>query len=191
MRDWLDPLGGNPMFLNGTNGCDAPNVDFTSSTPSGTAGQAINFNSTVSGGAPPYSYAWDVDGNGTTDSTDEDVTATYPSAFNGNVSLFVTDSADCGASATHAQIVKGANVSVSDVGDPVEVAGNGDAFIDPGERWSVAITLRNSGATAADEPHAVFSKVGSIESSKTSGGPDSFGYTWADTAEGTCDFEMV
>ena len=191
LSNWLDPVGGNPISLNGTSGCDAPSVDFESSAPLGTAGTAINFTSSVSGGQPPYSYAWDVDGNGTTDSTDQNVTATYPSAFSGNVSLFVTDAADCGASATDAQIVKGASISLNHVGDPVQLAGNGDAFIDPGERWSVPITLHNDGGATAEEPHAVFSKVGSIASGKASGGPDSFGYTWTDSSENTCDFDFV
>ena len=51
----------------------------------------INFDSTTNGGTPPYSYAWDFDSNGTTDSTLENPTFNYNNSSSNTASLTVTD----------------------------------------------------------------------------------------------------
>ena len=51
----------------------------------------INFDSTTNGGTPPYSYAWDFDSNGTTDSTQENPTFNYNNSSSNTASLTVTD----------------------------------------------------------------------------------------------------
>jgi large repetitive protein len=52
----------------------------------------VSFNSTTNGGIPPYSYAWDFDNNGTTDSTQQNPTFTYNSLSGSTAKLTVTDS---------------------------------------------------------------------------------------------------
>ena len=52
----------------------------------------INFDSTTNGGIPPYSFAWDFDSNGTTDSTQENPTFVYNNAISNTATLTVTDS---------------------------------------------------------------------------------------------------
>jgi large repetitive protein len=52
----------------------------------------INFDSTTNGGIPPYSFAWDFDSNGTTDSTQENPTFVYNNSVSNTATLTVTDS---------------------------------------------------------------------------------------------------
>ncbi|MFC4818144.1 PKD domain-containing protein, partial [Flavobacterium sp. GCM10023249] len=54
----------------------------------------IQFTSTTNGGIPPYSYAWDFDNNGTTDSTFANPSHTYSLPGNYTAKLTVTDSQD-------------------------------------------------------------------------------------------------
>ncbi len=51
----------------------------------------INFDSTTNGGTPPYSYAWDFDSNGTTDSTQENPIFNYNNSSSNTATLTVTD----------------------------------------------------------------------------------------------------
>ena len=52
----------------------------------------IYFDSTTNGGIPPYSFAWDFDSNGTTDSTQENPTFVYNNSVSNTATLTVTDS---------------------------------------------------------------------------------------------------
>jgi ribosomal protein S26 len=51
----------------------------------------VNFNSTTSGGTPPYTFAWDFDNNGTTDSILENPTFVYNNGMSYSAELTVTD----------------------------------------------------------------------------------------------------
>jgi serine protease AprX len=78
--------------------CIRPQVDFTAVPFPAAANQLITFTSTVSGGTPPYSYAWDFNGDGVTDCVDAVCSHSYASAYNGSVVLTVTDANGCASS---------------------------------------------------------------------------------------------
>jgi subtilisin family serine protease len=106
----VDDTAGAFAYLRDTVGstpCVRPEISF-SATPQpgpGTLGQAITFTATVTGSGGPYTYAWDIDGDGVADSTTSSTDASstyahaYGAAYTGSVSLSVTDAAvsDCPA----------------------------------------------------------------------------------------------
>ena len=64
------PQGGNTGLVGGSVGGEFPHIILSTKT----LRNDMNFDSTTNGGTPPYSYAWDFDSNGTTDSTQENPT---------------------------------------------------------------------------------------------------------------------
>jgi PKD repeat protein len=87
-RYWhhYDPLGGSPPPPS-----SAPVANFTGTPTSGTAPLAVAFTDTSTNS--PTSWAWDFDGNGTTDSTVQHPTHTYSAAGTYTVRLTATNSA--------------------------------------------------------------------------------------------------
>jgi PKD repeat protein len=77
--------------------CVRPAIDFTADPNPGSIDEQVTFISTVSGGTPPYTYAWDVDGDGVTDCDTTDCTHSYPAIYEGTVGLTVTDAQECSA----------------------------------------------------------------------------------------------
>jgi subtilisin family serine protease len=78
--------------------CIRPQVGFTAVPFPASAGQEITFTSSVSGGTPPYSYAWDFNGDGTPDCTEAVCSHVFPSAYSGSVALSVIDAGGCSSS---------------------------------------------------------------------------------------------
>ncbi|MEM9531268.1 MAG: trypsin-like peptidase domain-containing protein [Pseudomonadota bacterium] len=193
LRDWLDPVGSNATVLDGANACDAPSVNIVSTKGAVTrTGELVEYTAQASGGAGPYTYAWDVDGDGLTDSTSERAEVRYHNAFSGSVEVRVTDNTGCAGRRVFGVVVENAQVEVSSVGAGVEMCGNGDSAIDPGEAWSYPVTFRNSGGAAATGAFAALavSGAGAPAAAKLAGGPDNFGYTFADSNEPTCAFDF-
>lgn len=93
----IDALEAYNFLLN----CTPPLVDFTADPNPTAVGDLVNFTSTVSGGTPPYAYAWDVNGDGVTDCDTPDCVYAYTDFYNGNVKLVVTDSQACAAFVVH------------------------------------------------------------------------------------------
>ncbi len=101
LRDWLDPADTGAVTVDGIDQCPRPSINFTALPNPAEVGETVNFTSTVSGGIPPYSYAWDVDADGSADYTTPNCSHAYSEAFSGSVRLTVTDGYPCPASRTH------------------------------------------------------------------------------------------
>ena len=66
----------------------------------GYVGEPVVFRSTVSGGVPPYTYAWDIDSDGSIDCATSTCTKTFTAVFEGAASVVVTDSLGCSSASS-------------------------------------------------------------------------------------------
>jgi bacillopeptidase F len=89
---------------NGWAACTPISVGFTVSPSSPVTGQTVTFTSSVTGGTFPFTYEWDLDADGLVDCTTATCTKAYGAAFNGNVTLAVTDRYGCQAAAFSAPV---------------------------------------------------------------------------------------
>ncbi|HET9483903.1 MAG TPA: PKD domain-containing protein [Xanthomonadales bacterium] len=186
-RDHLDPGGTGAQTLDGKEVCAAPTVALTGPA-SVRAGEQAPFAVTVTGGQGPYTVAWDVDGDGTTDRTTSGVGSgaaiapVYPNAGNVNVVVRVTDAANCPAQSQRAVAVT-APIIASNAAAPMQVCGDGDGAIEPGERFRIPVTLTNEGGQALQGGFAVFARE------QAGAGT---GYVQTDSTTGsTCPFQFV
>lgn len=85
---------------------------------------------------------------------------------------------DLGAMLAAAAVPRRANLELGAV-VPVEVAGNGDATFDPGERWRLDVELRNVGGAAA---HAISAALATTSAAVV---VTDDGAAWSDLAAGT------
>jgi bacillopeptidase F len=92
------------VIADGWAACTPIPASFRFSPASPVTGQPVIFTSNVTGGTAPYTYEWDLNGDGLTDCTTDVCTTTYPVAFNGNVVLRVTDRYGCQANVYSAQV---------------------------------------------------------------------------------------
>lgn len=130
--------------------CQAPQVDFTIDPNPALVGQSVAFDSTVTGGAgEPYSYRWDFDQDGTVDAETADPHYAYPRPYSGKVLLRVADSAGCPAKATQLITVTGPDLRFAGWTNLVEIVGNGNGAVDPGETVDISIQLVNQGSQTA------------------------------------------
>lgn len=101
----VDDISGAFAYLDNTLGltaCVRPDISFSADPQRGAIGQPMTFTAAVDSGSGPFTFQWDVDGDGTTDyTTDSPVNAvqhTYTAAYAGGVRLRVTDNtAACAA----------------------------------------------------------------------------------------------
>lgn len=96
---FLDPQGSGATAIDGRDACDAPQVAISITPSPAEVGEPVTFASSVSGGQPPYTYAWDVDGDGATDASDAGFEFVYQRRFDDTVKLKVTDAAGCAGAA--------------------------------------------------------------------------------------------
>ncbi|MDQ7086914.1 MAG: S8 family serine peptidase [Acidobacteriota bacterium] len=130
--------------------CDGPATDFTITPNPARVGDSVLFDSTVNGGSGgPYTYDWDFDGDGITDSTEADPTHVYNRPYNGPVTLEVRDSGDCPSSVEHSITVTGPDIRFHEYINLTEIDGNANGAIDPGEIWELTVNLRNDGDETA------------------------------------------
>jgi hypothetical protein len=126
--------------------CAQPLVDFTATPSPARVGETVTFDSTVSGGAGgPYTYDWDFENDGVNDDTRVDPTHVFTRPYDGLVKLKVRDSEACPETVRNAVSITGPDVLFEDIFELIEVEGNANGALDPGEVWDMRLTLRNDG----------------------------------------------
>ena len=160
LKDWLDPNDSGLETLQGLGACSAMSITITHNSSDEVIGVVQKFMVNVEGGVPPYKYNWDVNADRQIDGNEVSISTTYAQQFIDNVSVGITDSEGCTGASRKAVVIEAPRVSLLNIGDAVQMCGNDDNFIDPGERWRVPVTLQNSGFQDADNAYAVFIKVG-------------------------------
>ncbi|HET6604867.1 MAG TPA: trypsin-like peptidase domain-containing protein [Xanthomonadaceae bacterium] len=190
LREWLDPATTGVSVLDGTESCDRPGVSLQAVT-SAQAGAPITFTVVATGGdGGPYLYGFDLDGDGIyeREQAQDEATASYPSARSVQVGVRVTDFAGCSNNLSRALDIRGPAI-VASAGSPIQVCGDNDAAIEPGEHWRLPVTLRNQGdAGFAGNGYALFAPGagGGFPI-----GPDAFGYAATTSALGGCGYSFV
>lgn len=181
LRDWLDPNNTGVEFVDGKNACDTPTVTISSDTNPATPGQTVTFTATASGGAGNYTFAWDLNGDGSTDQEGQEVETHYPGAFNDQVSVRVTDGEGCTIAVGMAQSVRAPVIELTNVAEPVEMCGDGDGVVEPGERFSLDLTFTNNGNVIARNARAALATAAT--SSDT--------YAVTDSDDASCRFDSL
>jgi len=195
LSDHFDDTASAAQFLDGTASCAAPTASLSaSSDPVIAGGTDATFTVAATGGAGNYTYLWDIDGDGVVDrtTTTNSLVARYDRERQFNVSVRVRDGAACETVAQRAVNVVAHRVKVDTVvSAPVQVCGDGDAVIEPGERWRIAANLVNDGSrpTTANAI-GVFTKTAT--DAVSSAPRDSFGYAVIDSTDGAqCGYQFV
>lgn len=187
----LDPDGTNVLAIDGIGNCAAPAVNLEVPAQAA-AGSVVTLRVTPTG-TGPFRIDWDVDGDGAIDRTvtgaNGAVTQTAQYAQGGTINVFarVTDATGCAGQAQRALVVLAADVRAT-AGTPVEVCGDGDGVIEPGERWRLPVTLTNqTGAQPVANGIAAFGRV------TTSGAAsrDLFGNQVVDSTGSACAFQAI
>jgi lysyl endopeptidase len=196
VRDHLDPAGSNAQLLGDITMCEAPSVSLSSTAFSSIprAGDVLTFNVAVSGGSgAPYTIDWNIDpgtgidrsGSGTS------LSVRYPSAISTQIGVTVRDSAGCAASASRALDVVAPDIAFTSAGSAAQICGNGNAIVNPGERWRIPVTLRNNGGAALGAGARALFAQGDASGAALPLGPDSFGHRGTTTAQGGCGYTWI
>lgn len=188
-REAFDRSGDNPQTMPGKASCDAPVVTLSSSAfnAAPAAGTRFELRANASGGAGDYTYAWDTDGDGIYERSGREnrIRVSFPSQRSLSVRVQVRDGTGCAGVASRALDIDAPVVEVASIGTPQQVCGNDDGRLDPGERFTVPVTLRNRGGHALGAgARALFAPV---ESLQLEVGPNSFGYR----GSRQCDYGFV
>lgn len=190
LSDHLAPTGASVEFLEGANSCAAPTFTFSTPAEIG-AGDNTEHRVTDITGQGPYTVEFDVDGDGITDRRQTGITASalqlavYPNAGNINAIARVTDATGCTGTRQTAIIVRGPEVTVTP--QPAQqVCGDGDADVEPGERWQVPVRIANTGTRTLQQGWAVFAR-GEVDA----GSSDAFGNRVVDNTSGSCPFQFI
>ncbi|MBP1611507.1 MAG: Flagellar hook-length control protein FliK [Acidobacteria bacterium] len=157
--------------------CTPPTADFTANPNPARVGQAIAFDSTVAGGAGgPYAYEWDFTLDGTADAVEADPATVFHRPYSGEARLRVRDAANCSVTVKKPVTVTGPDLRYEGYVDLVQVQGNGNGAVDPGEVFDLSIVLRNQGSeTATDVTAEVAAWAGNAGPVSLIGGAVSFG----------------
>ncbi len=178
LKDHLDPLGTAPQVLDGTNLCNAPSVSLNVNIASPSSRDDVTYTANVSGGVAPYSYAWDIDGDGVTDRTSSSnvITTRYDRARSIDVRVSVTDTSGCSAVVTRAMSIIAPNLRIDSLTASTQLCGDGDSVFDPGERWRINANVKNSSSPAL----GAFAQFAPGTSGLAAA--DAFGYRFSDSA---------
>jgi hypothetical protein len=86
----------------------------------------------------------------------------------------------------------GCGVIFDHFGNLVEICGDGDTLVEPTERWSVDVTLRNSATAESVNLEADLAvSAGSSVPATVTGNPGSYGTLAADGGTGTASYELI
>lgn len=188
VRSALDRSGVNPQTMPGKGTCDAPVVTLSSSAfaTAPQAGTSFQLHASASGGAGNYTYEWDVDGDGVFErSGGGTVSVSFPARRSVNVRVQARDGAGCPGVATRALDIAAPVVEVASIGTPTQVCGNTNGQVDPGERFSVPVTLRNAGnAPLQAGARALFAPASGLAGN---GQGNAFGYEGGNQ----CDYAFI
>ncbi|MDH3285955.1 MAG: immune inhibitor A, partial [Acidobacteriota bacterium] len=155
--------------------------------PAACTGSGITFSAAVSGGTAPFTYQWTEDGSDIPGATGPSHTVSRLDTGTHSYNCRLTDSSPGCTERTDPVDVTAAWTAqcaphvVLDTGyDPagslVEMCGDGDAFVEPGERWSALARLRNTGnAVAADVQASLVTNPASVVDAVVASGVASFG----------------
>lgn len=189
LEPWLDPLGTGDKMQQGRDGaCSAPDVGIADNVTGPVAGEP--FTLSAGGGGPAVQFLWDVDGDGIMDAEGRDASVRFADAGEREVRLTASNPGQsCGTTVSKTVTVRAAELQVTDVSEPVQLSGDNDGVMEPGERWSLKVTVANTGTARAANPRAVFLRPGAgLESV----GPDGFGYTATSSLiSSACPFQFV
>ena len=185
LSNWLDPNDIGSETLQGLGNCSAMTVNISHTNDDNKIGLEQDFSVSINGGVGPYEYVWDVNADGETDGKDSSISAIYSHAFVNNVTVNIKDSEGCLGSATKAVVIEAPSIEVQNAGSIIQMCGNNDAFVDPGERWRIPVALQNNGLASANNAYAVFSK-GTNSSTSNITTQDNYGNTM-----GSCDRQFI
>lgn len=192
VRDWLDPFNTNAQFTDGggSGGLTGVALESPAFTSAPEAGATVTFSGSASGGAAPYTYQWDLDGDGQFDRTSgaSQIQASFPRAGTFQVALRVSDSGGMSSQVNRTLTVRGPRLRAEAIGAPVQgTCGNGNSAIDPGETWRQTVRLTNIGDAAQPAGNALFSP----SASALPIGPSPSGYAATTSAAGGCGFGWI
>jgi hypothetical protein len=138
--------------------CDSIVITIINSSQSERVGVKQIYSAVINGGMSPYSFDWDINNDGITDGDDSKVEVIYNHKYVNEVKLKVIDAVGCLKQKTLSVYIKSPEILPSSIGAAIEVCGNNDDFIDPGEQWSAPVTLQNTGEVSAKNTEVVITK---------------------------------
>jgi len=134
--------------------CGGLTLDFTHSPGSPAVGEQVQFDGIAGGGPAPFSFQWDMDGDGEIDSTDPNPSWTYGNYYGGDVTMNVRDANQCPGSVAKPITIDGPGIVLDAVAFATQIRGNSNGAYDPGETWAIVLRLANNGTEDALEVSA-------------------------------------
>ena len=187
LRDWLDAEESAGLTLSGTEACSVGSVSIDASSANVATGATVSYTAQLSGDTSGYEISWDFNDDGFADAQGATVETHYPSAGAKTVQVTVTDPGNCAVKSTMGQTVSGPLIDLTSVGTPTQLCGDGDAIVEPGERWRLPVGFRNSGQ-AASGAYAVFTAAAGSAKALSE---DSGGYSVVDETASSCRYQAV
>jgi hypothetical protein len=128
------------------------------SSGSAQVGGLLTLTANATGGSGALTYEFELDGDNVYDRSGSasSVQVKYPAAYDGNVTVRVTDSTGSSAIAQRHITIGAPHLTVTSVGTPNQICGDGDGAFDPGEKWSLSFTIKNDGTVAENGGYALF-----------------------------------
>lgn len=180
LKDHLDPAGSGVQVLDGQGSCTPPAVTLSASSASPNVRADLTYTAAVGGGTAPYSYAWDIDGDGVDDrvSSQNQITTRYERAASFDARLRVTDATGCSRVVTTPINVAGPDLRVESAVAGQQICGDNDNEFDPGERWRLGVNIRNFSLPTV----GALAQFAPVSGSASLADPDAFGYRYSDAS---------